>query len=102
MAPIASGQRPNRVAPSDPASSSVARAGRPFAVTVGTIFEDSHIPLSKWLMGIQLLCAGRDGVVMRDLRGTLGVTYKTASFMTRRLRRAMVRVTVGAPDRCLG
>jgi transposase-like protein len=82
---------------------------RQFAVTVGTIFEDSHIPLSKWLVGIQLLCAGRDGVGARDLRRVLGVSYKTASFMTRRLRRAIARVAVphdgagrGTPDGRLG
>jgi transposase-like protein len=82
---------------------------RQFAVTVGTIFEDSHIPLRKWLVGIQVLCAGRDGVGARDLRRVLGVSYKTASFMTSRLRRAIARAAVphagagqGTPDGRLG
>jgi transposase-like protein len=60
-----------------------------FTVTVGTIFEDSHIPLSKWLLAIHLLCASKKGMSAHQLHRMLGVTYKSAWFMAHRLRHAM-------------
>jgi transposase-like protein len=60
-----------------------------FTVTVGTIFEDSHIPISKWLMAIFILCSSKKGMSSHQLHRMLGVTYKTAWFMTHRIRYAM-------------
>ena len=60
-----------------------------FTVTVGTIFEDSHIPLSKWLLAIHLLCASKKGMSSHQLHRMLGVTYKSAWFMSHRIRYAM-------------
>ncbi len=60
-----------------------------FTVRVGTIFEDSHIPLHKWLMGIHLLCASKKGMSAHQLHRMLGVTYKSAWFMAHRIRYAM-------------
>lgn len=60
-----------------------------FTVTVGTIFEDSKIPLNKWLMAIHLLCASKKGMSAHQLHRMLGVTYKSAWFMAHRLRYAM-------------
>ena len=60
-----------------------------FTVTVGTIFEDSHIPLHKWLMAICLLCSSKKGMSSHQLHRMLNVTYKTAWFMTHRIREAM-------------
>lgn len=60
-----------------------------FTVTVGTIFEDSHIPLNKWLMAIQLLCSSKKGMSAHQLHRMLGVTYKSAWFMAHRIRYAM-------------
>jgi len=60
-----------------------------FSVTVGTIFEDSHIPLHKWLLAIHLLCASKKGMSAHQLHRMLGVTYKTAWFMAHRIRHAM-------------
>src|SRR5262245_28892607 len=48
-----------------------------FTVTVGTIFADSHIPLTKWLMAIHLLCASKKGMSAHQLHRMLGVTYKS-------------------------
>jgi transposase-like protein len=62
-----------------------------FSVLVGTIFEDSRIPLSKWLLAIHMLCAGKNGVAALELQRTLGVTYKSAWFMAHRIRYAMAR-----------
>lgn len=58
---------------------------------VGTIFEDSKIPLSKWLLAIHLLCQGKNGVSAHELHRTLGITYKSAWFMAHRIRYAMER-----------
>lgn len=61
----------------------------PFTVTVGTVFERSKIPLNKWLMAVYLLCSSKKGMSSHQLYRTLGVTYKTAWFMTHRIREAM-------------
>jgi transposase-like protein len=60
-----------------------------FTVTVGTLFESSHIPLHKWLLAAYLLCASKKGMSSHQFHRMLGVTYKTAWFMTHRLREAM-------------
>jgi transposase-like protein len=61
----------------------------PFTVTVGSIFERSKIPLHKWLLAVYLLCSSKKGMSSHQLHRTLGVTYKTAWFMTHRIREAM-------------
>lgn len=60
-----------------------------FTVTVGTIFEDSHIPIGKWLMAIFLLCSSKKGMSAHQLHRMLDMTYKTAWFMAHRIRFAM-------------
>ena len=60
-----------------------------FTVTVGTVFERSKIPLSKWLMAAYLLCSSKKGMSSHQLHRTLGITYKSAWFMTHRIRTAM-------------
>ncbi|MBI5615954.1 MAG: IS1595 family transposase [Gammaproteobacteria bacterium] len=60
-----------------------------FTVTVGTVFEGSKVPLSKWLMAIHLMCASKKGMSSKQLERMLGVTYKTAWFMSHRIREAM-------------
>lgn len=62
-----------------------------FSVTIGTIFEGSHIPLNKWLLALHLVCTGRKGVSAHQLHRMLGVTYKSAWFMAQRIRYAMTR-----------
>jgi len=63
-----------------------------FSVTVGTIFEGSHIPLHKWLMAIHFVCASKKGMSALQLSRMLGVTYKTAWFMCHRIRLAMKKM----------
>ena len=60
-----------------------------FSVTVGTVFERSKIPLHKWLLASYLLCSSKKGMSAHQLHRMLGVTYKTAWFMTHRIREAM-------------
>lgn len=59
-----------------------------FSSTVGTIFEDSKIPLSKWLAAIYLMCASKKGVSAHQLHRMLKITYKSAWFMCHRVREA--------------
>jgi transposase-like protein len=60
-----------------------------FTVTVGTIFEDSHIPLNKWLLAYHLLCSSKKGMSAHQLHRMLGITYKSAWFMAHRIRYTM-------------
>ena len=64
---------------------------KPFTVKVGTIFESSHVPMHFWLQAIYLLCASKKGISSNQLHRTLGVTLKTAWFMSHRIREAMRR-----------
>ncbi len=60
-----------------------------FSVTVGTIFENSHIPLNKWLIAIYLICSSKKGISSNQLHRMLDITYKSAWFMSHRIRYAM-------------
>ena len=60
-----------------------------FTVTVGTVFERSKIPLTKWMMGYHLMSASKKGISAHQLHRMLGVTYKTAWFMAHRIRESM-------------
>ena len=60
-----------------------------FTATVGTIFEDSKIPLSKWFAAIYLMCASKKGMSAHQIHRELDVTYKSAWFMCHRIREAM-------------
>ena len=57
-----------------------------FSVTVGTVFERSKISLNVWLQAVHLICSSKKGMSSHQLHRTLGVTYKTAWFMTHRIR----------------
>jgi len=61
----------------------------PFSVTVGTLFEDSKVPLHKWVYAVHLYTATKKGFSAHQLHRTIGVTYKTAWFMAMRIREAM-------------
>jgi transposase-like protein len=60
-----------------------------FTVKVGTVFEDSHVPMNLWLQAMYLLCSSKKGISSNQLSRTLGVTLKTAWFMSHRIREAM-------------
>ncbi len=65
-----------------------------FTVKVGTVFEDSHVPMHLWLQAMFLLCSSKKGISSNQLHRTLGVTLKTAWFMSHRIREAMCTVGV--------
>lgn len=69
---------------------------KPFRVTVGTVFESSHVPLRLWLQAVHLMASSKKGISSNQLHRVLGVTLKTAWFMSHRIREAM-RVLGMAP-----
>jgi transposase-like protein len=62
---------------------------KPFTVKIGTIFESSHVKLHIWLQAIYLIAGSKKGISSNQLHRTLGVTLKTAWFMSHRIREAM-------------
>jgi transposase-like protein len=60
-----------------------------FTVTVGTVYESSHIPLHKWLLATHLMTASKKGISAHQLHRMLGITYKSAWFMCHRIREGM-------------
>lgn len=62
---------------------------KPFSVTVGTVFERSHIKLHQWVYATHLLSAGKKGTSSLQVARMLGLTYKSAWFLTHRIREAM-------------
>lgn len=62
---------------------------RQFSCLIGTIFEGSKIPLRKWVMGIYLMCAAKNGCSAMELQRDLEITYKSAWYLVHRIREAM-------------
>src|SRR4051794_7055081 len=68
-----------------------------FSVMVGTIFERSHIPLHKWVLGFHLMASSKKGISAHQLHRTLHLPYKTAWFMAHRIRAAIDGADGGGP-----
>ena len=62
---------------------------KPFTVRIGTIFEDSHIPMRLWLQAIFLIASSKKGISSNQISRILGITVKSAWHMTHRIRLAM-------------
>ena len=60
-----------------------------FSVTTGTVFNDSHLPLTTWFMAVLLIVEARKGMSANQLKRTIGVSYKTAWYLSHRIRAAM-------------
>lgn len=61
-----------------------------FSATAGTIFNDSHLPLTKWFMALALIVDAKKSISAKQLQGHLGIgSYKTAWYMAHRIRKAM-------------
>jgi transposase-like protein len=69
------------------------QCGKQFTVLVGTIFESSKIPLSKWLLAFHLMCANKNGVAAYELHRTLEISYEAAWFMSHRIRYALTETS---------
>jgi transposase-like protein len=70
-----------------------------FTVRIGTIFEDSKIPLCKWLMALHLLTSSKKGISSLQIARELGITHKSAWFLTHRIREAMRTVSPPKPTK---
>lgn len=70
---------------------------KPFSVTVGTVMERSHIPLSKWLLAAQLMASSKKSMSAHQLHRMLGTSYEAAWFLFHRLREAAHELDGGAP-----
>jgi len=63
-----------------------------FSVTAGTVFNDSHLPLTKWFVATLLLCEAKKGMSACQIQRTLGIgSYKTAWYLCHRIRHAMTQ-----------
>ena len=100
--PKCGGADPYRLTPKASGKNKVARRGlwkcsqcrKQFTVTVGTIFEHSKVPMSKWLLAVHLMAASKKGMSAHQLHRMLGVKYQTSWFMAHRLRAAMAQDSV--------
>lgn len=66
-----------------------------FTVRIGTIFEESHIPMTKWLQAIYLMCSSKTGISSHQLARVLEITVKSAWFLSHRIREAMRSGDIG-------
>ena len=64
-----------------------------FTAGVGTIYERSHIPMTKWLLATHLMCASKKGLSAHQMGRMLGLPYKTAWFMAHRIREGMREIS---------
>jgi transposase-like protein len=62
-----------------------------FTVTSGTVFNDSHLPLTKWFLTTHLLCEAKKGMSACQIQRTVGMSYKTAWYLCHRIRHAMAQ-----------
>ena len=66
-----------------------AECGLHFSATTGTLFHDSHLPLTKWFAAIALMVEAKKGVSANQVARHIGVSYKTAWHLCHRIRNAM-------------
>jgi transposase-like protein len=67
--------------------------GYQFSVMAGTIFHDTHLPLTKWFLAIYIMCQSRNGVSANQLKRMLGINYRTAWYLAHRIRHAVEQAT---------
>lgn len=66
---------------------------RQFTVTIGTVMEDTHLPLRTWLMAFSLMCSAKKGISALQLQRDLNIgSYKTARRMLKQIRKAMSNI----------
>jgi transposase-like protein len=64
-----------------------------FSVTAGTIFHDTHLPLTKWFLAVYLLCQSKKGMSAHQLHRMLRINYRTAWYLCHRVRHAIEQAT---------
>ena len=68
-----------------------------FSVTAGSIFHDSHFPLTKWFFATYVMVETKKGVSANQFKRMLGISYKTAWYLCHRIRKAMTEVNPDPP-----
>jgi transposase-like protein len=68
-----------------------------YTVTTGTVMESSHIPLHKWLLAFYFMSSSKKGISSHQLHRSLGITYKSAWFLSHRVREAMAAGGLALP-----
>lgn len=81
--------KPTAKRPARPGLRTCKKCRKQFTVKVGTVFEESKIPMRQWLGAMHLMTSSKKGVSSRQIERELGVTIKTAWFITHRIREAM-------------
>lgn len=81
--------RPDSKRPVRPGVYKCKKCRKQFTVRIGTIFEESKIPLRKWLMAIHLMTSSKKGISSHQIAREIDVTQKTAWFLCHRIREAM-------------
>lgn len=81
--------KPGSKSPVRPGVYKCKKCRKQFTVRVGTIFEDSKLPIHKWLMAIHLMSAAKNGISSHEMARLLEITQKSAWFVCHRLREAM-------------
>lgn len=69
-----------------------------FQATTGTIFSDTHLPLSKWMLAVAIMCNAKKSVSAKQMERDMGVSYKTAWYLNHRIRKAMDEGFTGVFD----
>src|SRR5438034_3898044 len=64
-----------------------------FSATAGTIFHDSHLPLTKWFLATYIVVESKKGISANQLKRMLSISYKTAWYLCHRIRKAMEEAT---------
>jgi transposase-like protein len=67
--------------------------GHQFSVTAGTVFHDTHLPLTKWFLAVYLICQSKKGMSAHQLHRMLKIHYRTAWYLCHRIRHAVEQVT---------
>jgi transposase-like protein len=65
------------------------KCGYQFSATTGTLFSDTHLPLSKWMLAVALICNAKKGISAKQLERDMNISYKTAWYLSHRIREAM-------------
>src|SRR5947209_5784488 len=72
--------------------------GFQFSATTGTIFNDTHLDLEKWFMGVALMVNAKKGLSAMQMKRDLGIAYKTAWFLNHRIRKAMALIEAATDE----
>jgi transposase-like protein len=98
LCPKCQGKRISSILKRDQYNCDNESCGYQFSVTAGTVFHDTHLPLTKWFLATFILCQSRKGVSANQLKRMLGINYRTAWYLCHRIRHAVEQVSTPKLD----